>query len=242
MIDVHCHIDLYENPKDILEICEYQKIFVFSMTNLPSHFEMGLPFFQSKKYVRMSLGMHPLYANFHKSEFLIFEKNLDRTSYIGEIGLDFSKEGIATKNIQIESLKRIFKLVSNKKKILSLHSRKAEKDILELLIIYKISNAIFHWYSGGLNLIKDIADAGYYFSINPAMTKSVSGQKIISKIPKDKILTETDGPFIIENNNIIKPGQVESVITYLANHWDLSEDDVIKIIQSNFKSIVENIR
>lgn len=48
MIDVHCHIDLYENPNDILEICENQKLFVFSMTNLPSHFEMGLPFFNLK--------------------------------------------------------------------------------------------------------------------------------------------------------------------------------------------------
>jgi TatD DNase family protein len=74
------------------------------------------------------------------------------------------------------------------------------------------------------------------------MIKSVSGQKIISKIPKDKILTETDGPFIIENNTIIKPGQVGTVITYLANKWLLSEDDVIKIIQSNFKCIVESIR
>ena len=45
IIDTHCHIDLYQDPKSILELCESRKINVLSMTNLPSHFKMGLPFF-----------------------------------------------------------------------------------------------------------------------------------------------------------------------------------------------------
>ncbi len=242
MLDTHCHIDLYKNPKVILDICENKGITVFSMTNLPSHFEMGLPFFQSKKYVRMALGMHPLYAALHKNEFLIFEKYLTKTSYIGEIGLDFSKEGIKTKDIQIASFNRILKLVSDKKKILSLHSRKAEKEVFELLIQYKIKNAIFHWYSGGLNLIKNISDAGYYFSINPAMIKSISGQKIISKIPKNNVLTETDGPFINKGNEPLLPGEIEEIIIYLSKIWNITIDEVQNIININFRRLVNNLK
>lgn len=242
IIDTHCHIDLYPNPKKVLQDCVNADITVLAMTNLPSHFEMGYSHFQSLKKIRIALGMHPLMAESHQREFDLFLKNLNRTSYIGEVGLDFSKEGLPTKNIQINTFSKILKEVFGQKKILSIHSRKAEKEVLELLLNNNIQAAIFHWYSGGVNLIKDIADAGYYFSINPAMIKSVSGQKIISKIPKDKILTETDGPFIIENNTIIKPGQVGTVITYLSKKWLLSEDNVIKIIQSNFKCIVESIR
>src|SRR5690606_10793705 len=110
-------------------------------------------------------------------------------------------------------------IISGQKKILSIHSRKAEKEVLDLLVKNNIQSAIFHWYSGGLNLIDEIVKKGYYFSINPAMVKSVSGRKIISKIPKEFILTETDGPFIEENNSSLKPGQVQTVISFLAKEW-----------------------
>lgn len=242
MLDTHCHIDLYKNPKAILDICEDKGITVFSMTNLPRHFEMGLPFFHSKKHVRMALGMHPLYATLHKNEFSKFELYLSKTSYIGEIGLDFSKEGIETKEIQLASFNRILKLVSDKKKILSLHSRKAEKEVFELLMQYKIQNAIFHWYSGGLNLIKNISDAGYYFSVNPAMTKSISGRKIISKIPKENVLTETDGPFINKGNEPLLPGEIEEVIVYLSNIWNITIHEVQSIINMNFKKLISNLK
>lgn len=242
MLDTHCHIDLYKNPKVILDICENKGITVFSMTNLPSHFEMGMPFFQSKKYVRMALGMHPLHAALHKNEFSKFELYLSKTSYIGEIGLDFSKEGIETKDIQLASFNRILKLVSDKKKILSLHSRRAEKEVFELLIQYKIQNAIFHWYSGGLNLIENISGAGYYFSINPAMIKSISGQKIISKIPKENVLTETDGPFINKDNEPLLPGEIEEVIIYLSNIWNITIDEVQNTININFRRLINKLK
>lgn len=242
MLDTHCHIDLYTNPKVILDICENKGITVFSMTNLPSHFEMGLPFFQSKKYVRMALGMHPLFAALHKNEFSKFELYLSKTSYIGEIGLDFSKEGYETKDIQLASFNRILNLVFDKKKILSLHSRKAEKEVLELLTQYKIKNAIFHWYSGGLNLIENISDSGYYFSINPAMIKSISGRKIISKIPKENVLTETDGPFVSKGNVPLLPGEIEEVIAYLSNVWDMTYEETQRLIMKNFKRLLNTLK
>lgn len=242
MIDTHCHIDLYENPKFILDLCENKGITVFSMTNLPSHFEMGQPFFLSKKYVRMALGMHPLYAELHKNEFSKFELFLSTTSYIGEIGLDFSKEGIETKEIQLSSFNRILELVSDKKKILSLHSRNAEKEVFDLLKQYKIRNAIFHWYSGGLNLIKNISDAGYYFSINPAMIRSTFGQKIVSKIPKENVLTETDGPFINNGSEPLLPGEVEEVFEYLSKIWNIPNFEVQSIINMNFKRLIRNLK
>ena len=83
---------------------------------------------------------------------------------------------------------------------MSVHSRKAEKEVFELLQEYEIKNVIFHWYSGPLNLIDKIIDAGYYFSINEAMTVSISGRKIINKIPQNRILTESDAPFNKHSN------------------------------------------
>lgn len=242
MLDTHCHIDLYPKPELILNECDRNGFPILSMTNLPSHFERGIPFFQNRNKVRQALGMHPLYALHHKKEFPIFLSNLSKTSYIGEVGLDFSKEGIDTKEIQIQTFERILNIVADKKKLLSIHSRKAEKEVFNLLKKYKIKNAIFHWYSGGLNLIVEIIQEGYYFSINPSMTKSVSGKKVISKIPQKLVLTETDGPFINENNLPIRPGQVHTVITYLANEWNVNESEVKQRILSNFNHLLAQIK
>ena len=242
IIDTHCHIDLYPNPRKVLQDCVKADITVLAMTNLPSHFEMGYSHFQSLKKIRLALGMHPLMADLHKKEFDLFLNNINKTSYIGEVGLDFSKEGITTKDIQLDTFSKILKVASGQKKILSIHSRKAEKEVLELLLKNKIQSAIFHWYSGGLNLIDTIAEAGYFFSINPAMIKSMSGKKIISKIPRHLVLTETDGPFINENNFPIRPGQIKTVISYLANEWFLNEEDVKKMIRFNFHNLLKSIK
>ncbi|RYE39288.1 MAG: TatD family deoxyribonuclease, partial [Sphingobacteriales bacterium] len=136
MLDTHCHIDLYPRPTHVLNECEKSDFPVISMTNLPSHFEMGLPFFQNLRKVRQALGMHPLYAEHHRTEFPKFINNLEKTSYIGEIGLDFSKDGIKTKDLQLETFENILGLISGKKKILSVHSRLAERQIFDLLKKY----------------------------------------------------------------------------------------------------------
>lgn len=242
IIDTHCHIDLYPNPQKVLQDSVQANITVLAMTNLPSHFEMGYPHFRTLKNIRLALGMHPLMADSDKNMFDLFLKNIDKTSYIGEIGLDFSKEGISTKDIQLDVFSSILKVVSGQKKILSIHSRKAEKDVLNLLIKNNIKSAIFHWYSGGLNLINVIAEAGYFFSINPAMVQSMSGRKIISKIPKHLVLTETDGPFVIEKNLPLNPGEVASVINHLEKEWNLSNDQIKNIISANFSRLISSLK
>lgn len=242
IIDTHCHIDLYPNPRQVLQDSVQAGITVLAMTNLPSHFEMGYSHFQSLKKIRLALGMHPLMADSHKKEFGLFLKNIDKTSYIGEVGLDFSKEGISTKDIQLDTFSKLLTVISGQKKILSIHSRKAEKEVLDLLMKNNIQSAIFHWYSGGLNLIDTIAKAGYFFSINPAMVKSMSGRKIISKIPRQLVLTETDGPFVNEKDLPLNPGEISSVINHLAREWSISNFDVENTISSNFLRLVNSLK
>lgn len=239
MYDLHCHIDLYDNPQAVLVECVEYNHTIISMTNLPSHFEMGIKYFLDKKRIRLALGMHPLMAEYHVREFPKFIENFSRTSYIGEIGLDFSLQGINTKHIQLNSLKKILSLVQSNNKILSLHSRKAEREVLSLLLEYNIPLAIFHWYSGSYTLVKDIVKAGYFFSVNQAMVKSNNGRKIIQQIPKELILTETDGPFIMNKNESLKPAQVLPVIKYLSELWNYSIIDVQNLIGYNFSKLIK---
>ncbi len=241
MLDTHCHIDLYPNPIELIQNCENAGITLLGMTNLPSHFEMGYPHVISRKKVRLSLGLHPLYAKEHKKEWPLFLKNFSKTSYIGEIGLDFSSEGINTKVEQLISFNQILELLQNSNKIVSLHSRRAEKEILKLLLEYNVKNAIFHWYSGPLGLIDSIAESGYYFSINSAMTESENGVKIIKRIPINRILTETDGPFIKLDGRIVSPLDIVYIEKKIADIKNISHLKFSQVLKSNFKTIIGSI-
>lgn len=195
MIDVHCHFDMTPNPEAYVRQKEEMGDVVIGMTNLPSHFQMGQPYIMHYKHIRLGLGFHPLLAAENKNELPLFKRMVDETSYIGEIGLDFSREGYASKEEQITVLKEILTTLRGKRKIVSVHSRRAEKELLGLLREFNIENVIFHWYSGSVSLIPAILERGYYFSINEAMTLSHSGKSIIDKIPQDRILMETDAPY-----------------------------------------------
>ena len=92
--------------------------------------------------------------------------------------IETSKDFVDSKEKQIYAFRYVLSLIKDTNKIVSVHSRKAEKEVFELLQEYRIKNAIFHWYSGPLSLIGEIINAGYYFSINEAMTTSISGKKI----------------------------------------------------------------
>ena len=211
IIDTHCHFDMMSQPEAYIRQKEQAGDIVIGMTNLPSHFEMGFPHVKRHKHIRLALGLHPLLASENKNELPLFNSLLDQTSYIGEIGLDFSKEGLSTKEDQISMLRKLLEKLEGRKKIISVHSRKAEKELFDLLCEYNIQNVIFHWYSGPIDLIPSIISKDYYFSINEAMTISNNGRAIIKGIPRNRILTESDSPF--NNKADIKEALINMHIT-----------------------------
>lgn len=227
IIDTHCHFDMMPHPEAYISAKERAGDIVIGMTNLPSHFKIGQPYIKSYKHVRLALGLHPLLASESINDLALFNSLLNQTSYVGEIGLDFSKEGIATKNTQIIVLRSLLESLRGKQKIISVHSRKAERVLFDLLCEYNIQNVIFHWYSGPVDLIPSIISKGYYFSINESMTRSKNGRAILEQIPRNRILTETDAPY---NTKI-------DIKKTLAN-IQVAEAE----IQNNFMSLLANIR
>ena len=211
IIDTHCHFDMMPNPEAYISAKEKVGDIVIGMTNLPSHFKMGFPHVKRYKHIRLALGLHPLLASENKNELPLFNCLIGQTSYIGEIGLDFSKEGLSTMEDQIYVLRKLLEKIKGKKKIISVHSRKAENELFDLLCEYNIQNVIFHWYTGPIDLIPSIISNGYYFSINEAMTISNKGRAIIKVIPRNRILTESDAPF--NNKTDIKEAQINMHIT-----------------------------
>ena len=226
LIDTHCHFDMMPNPEVYISQKERTGDIVIGMTNLPSHFQMGQPHLKGYKHIRLALGIHPLLAADNKNQVALFKSLTEQTSYIGEVGLDFSREGIATKDEQVAVLRGVLSSIQGKKKIVSVHSRKAEKELLSLLCEYDIKNVIFHWYSGPIDIIPSILEKGFYFSVNEAMCLSKNGQSIVQSIPRGRILTETDAPYN-------EKADIKVVLSYL----NLTEKDVY----NNFRMLLKGL-
>ncbi len=235
IIDTHCHYDMMPQPEAFIRQCEQVGDVVIGMTNLPSHFQVGQPHLEGYKHIRLALGLHPLRAHEGLRQIPLFYSLLNKTSYIGEIGLDFSREGYSTKSEQIIVLREVLSAIRGKNKIVSVHSRRAEKEIIGLLCEYEIKNVIFHWYSGPVNMIPAIIEQGYYLSVNEAMCLSKNGRAIISQIPRERVLTETDAPYN-ERCDILK------VIAYLAEIWNMSSKEVEAIVERNFMELLKSLK
>ena len=90
-----------------------------------------------------------------------------------------------------------------------------------------------HWFSGDPELVKSSPDNVFY-SVNTAMLRSRQGKKIIRTLSPGQVLTETDGPYVKINDTPAVPGDIRSVINALKEIWDMSLEETVDTISSNY--------
>jgi TatD DNase family protein len=241
MIDFHCHLDLFPNPSLIAEECRVRNLYVLAVTTTPSAWVISNQLGKNNNRIKTALGLHPQLALEREEELSVFDNFLPNVRYVGEIGLDGSPDFNNTWDAQVRVFYHILNSCQNNGgKIMSIHSRKAEKMVIDLLCKFpKAGIPILHWYSGNLKEIKRAIDIGCWFSINPVMIKSNSGTRIIQEIPKSKIIPETDSPFTEEFGNSYKPWDVDLVYNGLSKIWKMPLGDTKKLIWENSKKLLE---
>lgn len=193
--DMHIHIDYFENYKQMYDLFEKNNMYALFVTNLPEIYQKCLNEFPASKYVKLGLGYNPQLNEKHQFNKNLFDSMILTTKYVGEVGLDYSKEFVHTKKEQNKTFDYICHQSARLNKIMSIHSRKAENDVLEILTKHDVEHAIFHWYSGDIESARKIAERGYYFSVNYSMLNSKKGFELIKSLPIDRLLIETDAPF-----------------------------------------------
>lgn len=243
MIDAHCHLDLYPNPEEIAQEIENKQITTIAVTNIPSHFIFSIPHVRSYKKVHLALGIHPLVAESHTdAELRKFKQEAKQAAFIGEIGLDFSAQGKATAVEQVRTFEEVLRTIKDRPRFVSIHSRGAEDKINELLSQFAIKKCVFHWYSGPISVLHKILENGHYLSINPSMVKSKNGQRIIDQVPKNRVMTETDGPYLRIRSRNVTPSDVASVLEYLSRVWGSTFDEAESQVAENFRGLLDDIQ
>ena len=201
IIDVHAHLDFYPE-KRLKELIENAKkngvgIIITNSIDIKS-LKKSLLSFKGEPSIKIAAGLYPeknlKLVDYEKFEKIVIE-NREKIVALGEIGLDLHH---TKRNFEIQ--KKVFIKQLNLSRRLKLpaiiHTRKAEKETLEILGEYKDLKIILHCFSGSLELVKKGVGMGFYFSIPTSIVRSEHFQKMIKEIPKEKILTETDSPYL----------------------------------------------
>ena len=238
LYDTHLHLDLQQARSIVLEEIDSNNIYTIAVTNLPPLFEK-LSKEVNNKYVRIALGFHPELIGQYQRYIPDMWRLLPDAKYIGEVGIDL-KAGKDTKNMQIsffEELVHRCDQIGNK--ILSVHSRAAASDVISVIGNNFNGKIILHWYSGTKQNQEQAIRNGFYFSINHAMLNSESGKKIIARIPDDKILLETDSPFVSYENNSYTE-LIKKTIEGTANIRGVQTEVMSNDFWNNFKMLLSS--
>lgn len=243
MIDFHCHLDLFPDPVRVALECHERGIHVLSVTTTPSAWPgtSGLPPEGSR--IRTALGLHPQLAHQRHQELELFDKLIAATPYVGEIGLDGAQEFRKHWDTQCRVFEHVLKTCEKAGgRILSIHSRKATKTILDFYEQYPQSGTpILHWFSGDKRDLKRAIELGCWFSVGPAMLRSESARMHASVMPRARVLTESDGPFAQIDGSSVFPWQVEGAVKALAELWGLSFTETGDTLYENLHRLTATV-
>lgn len=243
-VDFHTHLDLYPDLAQAIAICERKRVATLAVTTTPKAFERNVELSADSDFVRVGLGLHPQLVADRHLEIDLFERLLPRTRYVGEIGLDRGPAHYRSFDLQKSVLGRILRACAEQgDKILSLHSVRASKPVLDMLDEHlppDRAGVVLHWFTGSKADVRRAIDRGCYFSVNEGMLASATGGRVMSEIPIDRVLTETDGPFLARSDKPIEPGDVAGTVEMIASSAGLPIEDVRSRVLSNLKTLLQS--
>ncbi len=237
MIDFHCHLDLFPDPASVADRCQKEGIYVLSVTTTPMAWE-GTKRLERHR-IRTALGLHPQLAHERKSELALFERLLPQTRYVGEIGLDGAPEFKPHWNDQLHVFRYILEACSDAGgRILSIHSRRATPHVLDELAAHPAAGTpILHWFSGTVRDMTRAIELGCWFSIGLPMLKTEKSRSLIARMPPERVLTESDGPFAQVNERPAMPWDTLEATKGLAAIWQTGEREAQTRLAENLKSL-----
>tara|TARA_B110000305_G_scaffold145153_1_gene161361 strand:+ start:1344 stop:2105 length:762 start_codon:yes stop_codon:yes gene_type:complete len=250
MIDSHCHLDhepLYENLSNIISRSkEIGVTKLLTICTTLNSFENIKSIVEKDKIIYGTYGIHP-----HETENNIVDKQTIIKSVhenkkiigIGETGLDFFYNH-SDKNRQIISFKAHIEAAIDLKKPIIIHSRNAEKDTFEILNSYKNDNLkiLMHCFTGSLEFSKKLLTLNAFFSASGIITfkNSIELQNTFKTLPLEKLLIETDSPFLAPipmRGKKNEPSFIKYTLEKLSMITETTVEKMSKITTENFNKL-----
>jgi TatD DNase family protein len=185
------------------------------------------------------LGFHPQLAHERHTELPLFEALVGEARYVGEIGLDGGPEHRAHLEVQTRCLQRILTACSRAGgRVMSIHSRGAADEVLDVLEQQPEAGiSVLHWFSGTRKQLDRAVKLGCWFSVGPAMVRGLKGRQLLAAMPRNRVLTETDGPFGKGVDGPLMPGQVGPAVAACGATWQIDLTEAQDQLDSNLRTI-----
>lgn len=248
MIDTHTHINCIEeiSVEDIIKNAldnGVEKLIVPAA--YPTDIEVVKDLAQKYENVYGLLGVHPSEVKGWNDDLIDKIKEYSKSSKIvgiGEIGLDYYWDK-SFNDLQKEVFIKQIKLANELNFPISVHDREAHKDTFDILTEYnKNSAVVMHCFSGSVEFMKECVKQGWYIAIGGVVTfkKAIKMKEVAKEVPLDKLLLETDAPYLTPvpyRGKTNQPAYVKYVAEEIASIRGISFEEVDKITTQNAKKV-----
>lgn len=252
IIETHCHLD-YLKDKPLEELLSeaseagVEKIITIAVEpdNLDKVFELSNKFQQ----IFFTQGIHPHDAKLCTDEALkkIEDRcSVDKMVAVGEIGLDYHYDN-SPRDKQVEVFKAQLEVAIRRDKPVVIHSRDADEDMITILSEYAprlARKGVIHSFTSGPELAQIALDLGFYLGFNGIITFKTADavREIVKLTPIDRILLETDSPFLTpvpfrgrENS----PKNLPYILEKVADIKEVSTKEIEETAYQNSKDLFE---
>jgi TatD DNase family protein len=247
LVDSHCHLNFPELIDDLDNVIKkadenYVKYLLTVNTCLK---ETDVLQKISEKYdnVFFSVGIHPCNVNNYHEDVhkeLLNHLNHAKALGIGETGLDYYHPNF-DKNKQITFFEQHLQASCDTNKPVIIHTRSADEDTIEVIKKFPKSKGVFHCFSGDLNLAKKALDLGFYISFSGIITfkNADSLRKVVEFVPIDRILVETDSPYLAPDPYRGKPNQPSNTLINAKKIGYIKAIDIEEVAKQTTKNFFD---
>jgi len=269
MIDAHCHMQFHKFEKDYDAVIKDAfsaglTHLVNTGTSVDSS-KKAIELAHTYDNTYAIVGIHPHHADKTDAKYEgVPDKNWleqleelardDKVIGIGEVGMDYfayQSNGVVQKELQEDAFRRQIELSIKLALPLQIHTRLAWNDTLQILSDYKgklkNSPGMFHCFSGDIDFTRSVLDMGFYVGFDGNITyggippgEKTSLQDLVDFVPIDRILTETDAPFLSPiplRGTRNEPKNIKIILEFIAQRKGISYNTLEAQIERNFQAV-----
>ena len=246
-IDIHSHIDICKDIDTFIKNAKKKNVKILTAGTNPKSNKEILKLKIKYPEINICLGIYPIDAlkiseKEMDSEIEFIKKNKEKISAIGEVGIDLKHAKEDSLETQKENLKKFGNLAKELDIPIIIHSRKAEKECIELLEKLNYNKIIMHCFSGNMKLVSRIINNNWNLSIPANVKHSEHFQKIVEVTPIENLFCETDSPFLhpdkLRDN---EPSNVIESYKKISEIKNLPLVEVEKQIEENYNELFNQI-
>ena len=253
MVDSHCHLAGSEFSQDLQEVVGRAKAaglkgaLVILAADSPEELERAAVVVKTWPDVRFAIGIHPHSAHQYQDNPDAVEKTVDAAfesescvRALGEIGLDYHYN-FSTPEVQQVVFQRQIRIARRRRVPIVIHTREAEDDTFRILVEESADDVggVFHCFTGHREMAMRVLDFGFHISLAGIVTfpKSLELREVAKMVPLDRLLIETDCPYLApvpHRGKRNEPAHVTYIADIIAKVKGVSPDRVASAAHANF--------